>query len=81
MLVCDQYLYKSLAIHRHVHGQCRLCTITVTESALLIFLQSARLKNCWHGWVFEPTTLDLSSQSGAFDLPSMAKMYVSAKRL
>jgi len=26
------------------------------------------LKNCWHGWGFEPTTLDLGSQSGAFDL-------------
>jgi len=40
-------------------------TITLTMSGLQIFCNRG-LKNCWHGWSFEPTTLDLSSQSGAF---------------
>jgi len=50
-------------------------TITLTESALLIFFAIRGLKNCWHGWPgIEPTTttLDLSSQSGAYDLSAMA---------
>jgi len=30
------------------------------------------LKNCWHGRPgIEPTTLDLNSQSGAYDLSAM----------
>jgi len=34
------------------------------------------LKNCWHGLLgIEPTTLYLSSQSGAFDLSAMATPY------
>jgi len=48
-------------------------TITLTESALLIFFCNLGLKNCWHGWPgIEPTTLDLSSQSGAYDLSATA---------
>jgi len=47
-------------------------TITLTESALLIFCNPG-LKNCWHGWLgIEPTTLDLSSQSGACYLSATA---------
>jgi len=49
-------------------------TITLTESALLIFL------HCWHGRPgIEPTTttLDLSSQSGANDLSAMATPHFS----
>jgi len=42
-------------------------TITLTEGALLIFFAIRGLKSCWLGWGFEPTILDLSSQSGAFD--------------
>jgi len=41
-------------------------TITPTEGALLIFFA---LKNCYYGWGFEPTILDLSSQS---DMPLIA---------
>jgi len=48
-------------------------TITLTESA---FFCNPGLKNCWHGRPgMEPTTttttLDLSSQSGAYDLSTM----------
>jgi len=43
-------------------------TVTLTESALLIFLQSVVKKLlAWQPGI-EPTTLDLSSQSGAYDL-------------
>jgi len=48
-------------------------TITLTESALLIFFCNLGLKNYWHGRPeIEPTTLDLSSQSGAYDLAATA---------
>jgi len=44
-------------------------TITLTESALMIFFCNPGLKNCCHVWPgIEPSTLDLSSQPGAFDL-------------
>jgi len=33
------------------------------------------LKNCWHGFGFEPTTLTLSSKS-AFDFLAMATPYI-----
>jgi len=47
--------------------------ITLTESALLIFFCNSGLKNCLHGRPgIESTTLDLSSQSGAYDLSAMA---------
>jgi len=42
---------------------------------LVDFFCNPGLKNCWHGWLgIEPTTatLDLSSQSGAYDLSAMA---------
>jgi len=47
-------------------------TITLTESTLLIFLQSRVEKLL--AWVvgIEPTTLDLSFQSGAYDLSATA---------
>jgi len=39
-------------------------TFNQTEVALMIFLQSGVLKNCWHRCPgIEPTTLDLGSQS------------------
>jgi len=46
--------------------------ITLTEDPSLIFLQSGveKLLACGRG--FEPTTLDLTSQSGAYDLSAMA---------
>jgi len=50
-------------------------TITLTEGALLIFFAIPELKNCWHGRPgIEPTTttLNLSSQSGAYDLSATA---------
>jgi len=30
------------------------------------------MKNCWRGWGFEPTIIDLDSQSGVFDLSATA---------
>jgi len=48
-------------------------TITLTEDAYLIFFCNPGLKNSWQGLLgIEPTTLDLSSQSGAFDLSATA---------
>jgi len=53
-------------------------TITLTEGALLIFC-NLRLKNCWHGLLrIEPTTLDLCSQSGAYDLSAMVTPMVKS---
>jgi len=45
--------------------------MTLTEVALLIFFNPG-WKNWCHGREFEPTTLDLSSQSGAYDLSDKA---------
>jgi len=40
---------------------------------LVDFFFNPRLKNCWHGRPeIEPTTLDLSSQPGAYDLSATA---------
>jgi len=39
------------------------------------FFCDSSLKNCWFGWPgIEPTTLDLSSQSGAYDLSATATL-------
>jgi len=43
-------------------------TITLTEDALLIFLQARVEKLLAFGWGFEPSTLDLSFKLCAFDL-------------
>jgi len=41
--------------------------------ASLIFFCNSGLKNCWHRLPgIEPTTLDLSSESGAYDLSAEA---------
>jgi len=40
---------------------------------LVDFFCNPGLKNCWHGWPgIEPPTLDLSSQSGAYDFSATA---------
>jgi len=52
----NQHLYKS----PYVYGHRRLL-------ALLIFFGNLGLKNLWCDWGVEPTTLDLSSLSGAYD--------------
>jgi len=63
---CDQHHCKSPAIE--VYGNCR--------SWLRVrcwFFCNPELKNCWHGRPgIEPTTLDLSFQSGAYDLLATA---------
>jgi len=66
MLMRDQHLYKSPAIEVCGH---------FTDSYypdweyLVNFFFNTGLKHCWHGQLgIEPTTLDLSSQSGAHDL-------------
>jgi len=47
-------------------------TISLTDGAMVIFLQS-EVENCWHERLsIEPTTLDLCSQSGAYDLSATA---------
>jgi len=71
MLMRDQHLYKSPSIdvmatadYYYPDWEC-----------LVDFFCNPGLKNCWHGWPgIEPTTttLDLSSQSGAYDLSAMA---------
>jgi len=62
----DQHLYLSPAITIFLGLGSLQITITLTESTLLIFLQSGVEKLLvWP--VIEPTTLGLSSQSGAFD--------------
>jgi len=63
MLMRNQHLYKSPAIE--VYGRCRLLLPWLRVPCW--FLQS-KLKNCGHGQLgIEPTILDLSSQSGAYD--------------
>jgi len=47
-------------------------SITLTEGGLLIFLQSGVEKLLAWAAGIQPTTLDFSSQSGAFDLSAMA---------
>jgi len=48
-------------------------TITLIERTMLIFLQSGVKKLlAWAASGIESTTLDLSSQSGAYDLSAMA---------
>jgi len=57
--------YKSPAIK--VYGYCRWLLPWLRVPCW--FFCNPALKNCWHGWPgIEPTTLDLSSQSGAYDL-------------
>jgi len=68
----DQHLYKSPSVEVYWSLQ---ITINLTESALLIFFCNLGLKNCWHGLLgIEPTTLDLGSQSGAYNLSPMVNM-------
>jgi len=48
------------------------------------FFSNPGLKNCWHGWPgIEPTTttLDLSSQSGAYDLSASATRNYSERMI
>jgi len=52
-------------------------TITLTESAYLTFFAIRGLKNCWHERTgIEPTTLNLSSQSGVYNLSAMARQNI-----
>jgi len=53
--------------HRYVFGQRRLLLPWQT-----VPFCNPRLKNCRHGWGFEPRTLDLSSLSGPFDYSARA---------
>jgi len=65
----DQQLYKSPAIE--VHGHCRLL-LPWLRVPCWFFLQSGVEKLLG----IEPTTLDLSSQSGAYDLLDTADFYL-----
>jgi len=49
-----------------------LITINLSEGALLFFGGNPGLKNSCHGQGFEHTTLDISYQSGAYDLSAIA---------
>jgi len=61
----DQHLFKSPALE--VFNHCRL--LLTDWECLIDFFCNPGLKNCWHGRPgIESTTLDLSSQSGAYDL-------------
>jgi len=78
MLICNQHLYKSPAIE--VYGHCRLLLPWLRVPCW--FFCNQGLKNCWHGRPgIEPTTttLDLSSQSGAYDLSAMATLSILSK--
>jgi len=67
--MCDQHLYQSPVIEVYETAD---YYNNLTECAFMIFLCNLGLKNYLHGQGFEPTTLDLSSQSGAFDLSATA---------
>jgi len=43
-------------------------TVTLTEGAVSLIFCNQGMKNGWEGLEIEPTTLDLSSQSDAYDL-------------
>jgi len=43
-------------------------TIIPTAAIPCWYFSYLWVKNCWHGWGFEPTTLDYGSPSGTFDL-------------
>jgi len=61
----DQYLYKSPAIEVYGHA--------VYYYPDWGCFCNPGLKNCWNGRLgIEPTTLDLCSQSGAYDLSATA---------
>jgi len=72
----DQHLFKSPAIE--VYGHCRLLYYPGWEWVPCWFFCNLGLKNCWPG--IEPTTLDLSSQSGAHDLSATATHDFSKKQ-
>jgi len=60
----DQHLYESPAIGMVMNT----ADYYYPEwGCLLDFLSNPVLKNCWRDWGFEPTTYNLTSQSGAFD--------------
>jgi len=79
MLMRDQRLYKSLAIE--VYGHCRLL-LPWKRVPCWFFFFNPGLKDRWHGWPgIEPTTLDLNSQWGAYDLSAMATPMIPRKDL
>jgi len=50
---------------KHAYGHCRILLPWLRVPCW--FFCNLGLKNCLHVWAFEPTVLNLSSQSGAFD--------------
>jgi len=83
MLMGNQHLYKSPAIE--VYGSCRLLPPWLRVPSWFYFFNPG-LKNCWLGWPgIEPITLDLSSQTGAYDVSATATLngsfsfYISLK--
>jgi len=65
----DQHFYKSPAIE--VYGHCRLLLPKLRVPCW--FFSQSGIENCWHGRPgIEPTTLDINSQSGAYDLSATA---------
>jgi len=65
----NQHLYKSCT--KEVYGHCRFLLPWLSVPSL--FFCNPELKNCWSGWPgIGPTTLDLCSKSGAYDLSDTA---------
>jgi len=76
MMMSDQYLYKSPALE--VYGHCRLLLPWLRVPYW--FFCNSGLKNCWHELPgIEPTTLDLISQSGDYDLAATANPWMSRR--
>jgi len=64
MLTTEYNLYKSPAIDKELQLWSLQVTTTMTEGAFFAIQENEKLL-AWLG--IEPTTLDLRSQSGAFD--------------
>jgi len=70
----DQHPYNSPAIEVYV---ATADYYYPDLGCLFDFLCNPGLKNCWHGLLgIKPTTFDLSSQSGAFDLSASASYLI-----
>jgi len=69
MLMGNQHLYKSPAIEVYTLKPLQLGFYYPDDRGCLFC--NLRLKNCLHGLDIDPITLDLSSQSGAWNLEKL----------